>query len=208
VAIWTFPIEGRAYATLTLEEGDRLAVEWALKALEVDGNDEDAHALLGLVTATAHLEAGQEHVSLALTNSPNSPWANWTRASILTFGGHPAEGREALLNVLRLSPRDPHSAEYICQVSLSYYFERDYTNATLVARRAVSRYPDYPLTYRWLAASLGQLGQIAEAHAVLERAMAISQASLDFYTRSRPPWFRSEDYEHMLDGLRKAGWQG
>jgi hypothetical protein len=27
------------------------------------------------------------------------------------------------------------------------------------------------------------------------------------YTRQRPPWYRPEDYEHMLDGLRKAGWQ-
>jgi adenylate cyclase len=32
--------------------------------------------------------------------------------------------------------------------------------------------------------------------------------SFEFYVRSCPPWFRAEDYEHMLDGLRKAGWQG
>jgi hypothetical protein len=38
--------------------------------------------------------------------------------------------------------------------------------------------------------------------------MAISQASFDFFVRQRPPWFRPEDHDHMLDGLRKAGWQG
>jgi len=26
--------------------------------------------------------------------------------------------------------------------------------------------------------------------------------------RKRLPWMRPEDYEHMLDGLHKAGWQG
>jgi hypothetical protein len=28
------------------------------------------------------------------------------------------------------------------------------------------------------------------------------------YVRARVPWHRAEDYEHMLDGLRKAGWEG
>jgi adenylate cyclase len=28
------------------------------------------------------------------------------------------------------------------------------------------------------------------------------------YVRQRAPWYRVEDYEHMLEGLRKAGWEG
>jgi len=28
------------------------------------------------------------------------------------------------------------------------------------------------------------------------------------YVRKRVPWFRPEDHAHLLDGLRKAGWQG
>jgi hypothetical protein len=28
------------------------------------------------------------------------------------------------------------------------------------------------------------------------------------YVRHRVPWHRVEDYEHMLDGRRKAGWRG
>jgi adenylate cyclase len=28
------------------------------------------------------------------------------------------------------------------------------------------------------------------------------------YVRNRVPWTRPEDHEHMLDGLRKAGWEG
>jgi hypothetical protein len=27
------------------------------------------------------------------------------------------------------------------------------------------------------------------------------------YVRARVPWHRAEDYEHMLEGLRKAGWR-
>jgi adenylate cyclase len=28
------------------------------------------------------------------------------------------------------------------------------------------------------------------------------------YVRKRVPWFRPEDHAHLLEGLRKAGWQG
>ena len=37
---------------------------------------------------------------------------------------------------------------------------------------------------------------------------AISPASFDFQVRERPPWFRPQEHAHMLDGLRKAGWEG
>jgi hypothetical protein len=33
-------------------------------------------------------------------------------------------------------------------------------------------------------------------------------ASFDFQVRERPPWFRPQEHAHMLDGLRKAGWEG
>lgn len=29
----------------------------------------------------------------------------------------------------------------------------------------------------------------------------------DFHICSRPPWYGPENYEHLLDGLRKTGWQ-
>jgi hypothetical protein len=28
------------------------------------------------------------------------------------------------------------------------------------------------------------------------------------FIRNKPPYMSSEDYQHMLDGLRKAGWEG
>ncbi len=47
-----------------------------------------------------------------------------------------------------------------------------------------------------------------EARAALQKALELSPPGFEFYTSRRPPWHRPEDYEHMLDGLRKAGWQG
>lgn len=74
-------------------------------------------------------------------------------------------------------------------------------------QRTIRSFPDLPFTYRWLAAALGQLGRTAEAKEALEKAIAIAPASFEMYVRERVPWMRPADHGHMLDGLRKAGWE-
>jgi ABC-type molybdate transport system substrate-binding protein len=59
-----------------------------------------------------------------------------------------------------------------------------------------------------LAAALGQAGRFDEAKQALQKAIAVAPKSFDMYVRHRAPWFRPEDYTHMLEGLRKAGWEG
>jgi adenylate cyclase len=72
----------------------------------------------------------------------------------------------------------------------------------------IHSYPDFPQPYRWLAAALAQTGRTAEAKAALNRAIAVAPASFDMFVRQRIAWMRPEDYDHMLEGLRKAGWEG
>ena len=81
-----------------------------------------------------------------------------------------------------------------------------YEAAVEVAERVVRLNPDYPLTYRWLAAALGQLGRTAEAKEALEKAITIGPAAFDMYVRG-VRWHRPQDHVHMLEGLRKAGWR-
>ena len=91
---------------------------------------------------------------------------------------------------------------------MGYYFSHEYEAAVEAAKRAVRLNPEYPLPYRWLAAALGQLGRTAGAKEALEKAIAIAPATFDMYVRERVPWHRPEDHAHMLEGLRKAGWDG
>ena len=72
----------------------------------------------------------------------------------------------------------------------------------------MARYPDDPLAYRWLAAALGQLGRVDEARKALHEAMSISPTSFDAYVKNGPRFFQPDDFEHMLEGLQKAGWRG
>jgi adenylate cyclase len=43
---------------------------------------------------------------------------------------------------------------------------------------------------------------------MLQKAITMASASFDMFVRRRVPWHRPEDHAHMLDGLRKAGWEG
>jgi adenylate cyclase len=162
--------------------------------------------------AWAALTAGNadkahDQVLLARSTNPDSPLAILIEAHILMHTGQPIQARRRLMEFLRIEPRGPHNASAMHWLAVSYYYERDYTRSVETSRRVVARYPDVPNSYRWLAAALGQLGQKEEASAALRKALEVSPQSFEFYISQRPPWHRPEDYEHMLEGLRKAGWQ-
>jgi adenylate cyclase len=127
---------------------------------------------------------------------------------VLAYSGRPDEGVGALRTCIRLDPRAPSLVNRLSQLALAHYFCRDYPASVEAAERAIRTFPDFPSAYRWLAAALGELGRTAEAEAALQKALAISAAAFEFQVRERPPWFRPEDHADMLDGLRKAGWEG
>ena len=143
--------------------------------------------------------------------SPNLASAHRVFGATLIFSGHPREGLVALERSIRL---DPHAADLAAQgyrlntLALGHYFCGEYEAAVEAAKRAIRSDPNYPNAYRWLAAALGQLGRSAEAKEALEKAMAVGPVSFDMYVRQRVPWHRPEDYAHMREGLRKAGWRG
>jgi adenylate cyclase len=199
---------GQSFALRPLDDAIRLAGMWAHRAAVIDPQDAEVQAALGSVEQiSGRPDDARNCGSLALSINPNSPRANSFMGSLLLFNGQPAEGRNYILTALRLSPRDPRSGHFLNQIAVSYYYERNYAGAAEAARRTIGRYPDHPMPYRWLAAALGQLGQAEAAREALHGATSISPKVFDLFVRSRVPWHRPEDYEHMLDGLRKAGWQ-
>jgi adenylate cyclase len=198
-----------AFGTRAAEDAAGFSASWSQRAITIDPDDADARAM----SAWAALVGGKadeahDQVSLARATNPNSPLAILVEAHILMHTGQPVQARQGLMAFLRIEPRGPHHASAMHWLAVSYYYERDYARSVAASRRVVARYPDVPNSYRWLAAALGQLGRKEEASAALHKALEISPQSFEFYIRRRPPWHRPEDYEHMLEGLRKAGWQG
>jgi adenylate cyclase len=134
--------------------------------------------------------------------------AHGVRGASLIFSGRPKEGIGALERCIRLDPRDPLLEGHLNRMTLGLYFSGEYEATIEAANRAIRSYPDNPNYYRWLAAALGQTGRTEEARAALETAVSVAPATFDMYVRKRVPWMRPEDHAHMLEGLRKAGWEG
>jgi adenylate cyclase len=181
----------------------------ARRAVALDSGDAQARSCLGLAMLAHgdHVNALAE-TERALVMSPNLAFAHGQRGLTLVFSGRPNDGLVAVQTSIRLDPRDAFMSLRLLHVASALYFSREYEAAVEAARRAIQAYPNFPLTYRWLTAALGQSGQIAAAKEALAQAVAIGPASFDMYVRNRAPWMRPEDHAHILEGLRKAGWEG
>jgi adenylate cyclase len=182
----------------------------ALRAVANDEGDAEAHACLSwALNFDGDYEGALAEARRALTISPNLASAHRALGTTLIFAGEPKQGLVALQTSIRLDPRDPLLPWHLNRMAIGHYFARDYEAAVDTARGVIRIYPDFPLIYRWFAAALGQIGRLEEARHALNKAITVAGGgSFDVYVRQRVPWHRVEDYEHMLDGLRKAGWGG
>ena len=196
------------FQTMTLDGAAQTASIHARKAVELDPADADAHASLA---ATLLMQGDMDNALAiarrALSLNPNCAHARWALGAVLVFTRRMADGRQALADYERLSPRDANIIAAHRQIAISYYLEGDYARCVEAAQRQLSARPDITVTYRWLAAALGQLGRTEQARAALARALGPPMHDPAVYGRNRVPWMRPEDHEHLLEGLRKAGWQ-
>ncbi|HVC55886.1 MAG TPA: tetratricopeptide repeat protein [Stellaceae bacterium] len=181
----------------------------ARRAVALDPTDAQARSIL----AAVHLYRGdaegmRAEAERALAMSPNLAHAHGILGNALVHIGRRKEGIAALQTCLRLDPLGPGAALRMTQAAMGHYFAGEYEAAVETATRTIRSYPNFPNTYRWLAAALGQLGRPEEARTALEEHIALAPAALDMYVRNRPPFWRPEDYAHVLEGLRKAGWEG
>jgi adenylate cyclase len=190
-------------------EAAKLIEVEARKAVAIDPNDSEAQNALALAFFVAgNFDAALDCAEQALALNRNSAAAHGQKGAILTFSGRCAEGRDELYQSLRLNPRDPASPIVVGGITRSFYFDRNYAEAVAEGRRCLAKYPGYVAPRRWLVAALGQLGRREEAEAALRDWLAFVPNGLDAVVHSRFPYMRTDDYEHMLDGLRKAGWEG
>jgi adenylate cyclase len=197
------------FGTRSLAEAEDLAEELVRRAVALDGNDAEARTCFAnLLMRRGDFPGALAEIESALAISPNLADAHGALGSVLTRSGHPREGRIALEKCIRLDPHNPNNNLQLLVVTISYYLSREYDAAVDAAKRGLRSYPDHSNQYRWLAAALGQAGRIDEAKEVLATAIAIAPAAFDMFVRRRVPWHRPEDHAHMLEGLRKAGWEG
>jgi adenylate cyclase len=192
-----------SFQTVSLSEAARACERLARQALALDPSLAIAYAWLGqAMYFIGDLEGCMQHCDQGLSLDGNCAGAHGFKGAALVFAGRRVEGRQSLHTCVRLDPRGTGRATRLIEIAISHYLDGDYELSAEASRQVLRQYPDLAAAYRFLLASLGQLGRHTECEALMKTA----PAGFDYYARHRPPWFGLKDFEHMLEGLRKAGW--
>ena len=193
------------YHLISIEQAAKEGEALARKAVALDQRDARARARVAqAIFAKGDLEGSIRECDEALLIDPNCDVAYSQKGISLILMGHHEEGRQAVQAALRLSPRDPARPSRLAHISRSHYLEGNYKISEDTLRPLIREYPGHTPAYEYLIASLGQLGKLTEAKAII----AMAPPGYDQYARRRPPFRLPVDHEHIVDGLRKAGWPG
>jgi tetratricopeptide (TPR) repeat protein len=147
----------------------------------------------------------------AVDLDPNSAAAHGALGGARLWGGFPKEAIEPLQTAMRLSPFDPLRPLWLHFMARAHYWSMEYPAAIAIADQLRQAFPNFRQPYNTLIAALGQVGRINEAQAVMQDGLVrfgdafriLMALPLNDLRELRP-----EDREHMLDGLRKASWNG
>jgi adenylate cyclase len=196
-----------AYQKQSILDAVQEALPIAERAISLDPMDAVGHSQMALaLTQRGDHDDGLAEVQRSLAISPNLALGHAICGVALLFSGRPRDAIEAVRRALKHDPYDPLRYMSMAHIATGHYLLREYDTAVEAWKETIRSYPDHPWAHYRLAAALGQLGRIDEAREALHKSMEIAPKAFQMYVHLRPPIWRLEDYEHMLDGLRKAGW--
>jgi len=171
------------------------------RALKLDDNDADVHRILAAIhiSRDEHTRAGY-HQERALALNPNYDLVVVQQGEALTWVGRAEEGIEWIRKAMRLNPH--HPARFWSHLGKAQFTARRYAEAIESFMRLASMDAGQ---HAWLAAAYAQLGDTTAAQA---HAAKVRQFDTAFAWGTILPtlhYARTEDAEHLIGGLVKAG---
>ena len=175
------------------------------RAVQLDANLPQAHAQLGYVLSlkgASETSVAEFERAIAL----HSNFTDWRFPWVLVTAGHPERGIDVAKAHLRLDPFAVPVARGF--LGLAYYMLRRYPEALAPIREFVSRSPNHMPGRVWLIATYAQLGRLEQARAEAAELLRIFPGwtlSGRLMKAMAHRYHHAEDFEHLADGLRKAG---
>jgi adenylate cyclase len=182
--------------------------ELAQRAIGLDARYPNAHFALGAVCMwTRQPDRGIAAFQEAIKLNPSFAAAHVLLGQMYLYSGRREEAIEWAEKGIRLSPSDPRLFIWLPALAGAHYQLRHYEEAVEAGRRSWTLNRNWPHGLRYVVAGLGQLGRIEEARAALAE-LRLMDANLEYSASVfRRNWPDPTDVDHLLDGLRKAGFE-
>jgi adenylate cyclase len=156
---------------------------------------------------TRRSERGISEFEEAIKFNPSFAAAHVLLGQMYLYAGRPEEAVEQAEKGIRLSPSDPRLFIWLPALAGAHYQMRHYAKAVEAGRRSWSLNRNWPHGLRYVVAGLAQLNRIAEAKAALAE-LKLADANLEFSAGVlRRVYPDPAAVDHILEGLRKAGFQ-
>jgi adenylate cyclase len=180
----------------------------AQRAVTLDGRYPNARFALGLTCMwTRRSERGIAAFEEAIKLNPSFAAAHVLLGQMYLYAGRRQEAIELAEKGIRLSPSDPRLFIWLPALAGAHYQMRHYQEAVEAGRRSWSLNRNWPHGLRYVVAGLAQLGRIEEAQVALAE-LKLMDANLAFSASVfRRNWPDPADVDHLLEGLRKAGFE-
>jgi adenylate cyclase len=180
----------------------------AEKAVALDDSNWSAHYVssLAAIWAGEHarsLSEGRKSVEL----NPSGIDANVSYGAALDFAGQPAEAIPFCERALQLSPRHPRRVMFQAMLARAQLNAGSPQAAADTARKAIEIRSDLVEPRLILASALAHMDKLSEAKETFQAVKQINVGEIE------PPasWNRyaePSNRDYLLEGLRKAGWEG
>jgi adenylate cyclase len=216
-AIALDPDYGEAYGGLAMahnldfqnrwsDDPDRslqISMDFANLAVEKAPNDAFCHYVASMMAGFLRdAERAEAEIEIALRLGPNLALAINAKGAADIFGGR---AEAAIPNIERAMRLDPgFSQQYLHFLGLAHLLTGRNETAAAEFRQRIQLVPETDISRVYLAAALGNLGEVDEAKRVWAEMKAINpKYSFDAHI-GRLPFRRQADIDTIRDGLAKA----
>jgi adenylate cyclase len=180
------------------------ATEATRKALSLDANNSDAHAL------ASWLFLMRKKHDMAITEAKNAIMLNHNNADAylmlgwaLILSDRSVEAIGVLKRAIRLNPIPP--AFYLSNFGWAYRVSKQYEKAIETYKKCLRRQSDFWLAYVGLSLSYTFSGHEKEARAAVKEVLNLNPDYAITFLKKQNPYKNQAEIERVVEALRKVG---
>jgi adenylate cyclase len=184
------------------------AFELAQRAITLDPRYPNArYALATACMYTHRRERAIAELEEAIKLNPSFAAAYALLGHLLTYVGQPGETIPLVEKGIRLSPNDPRLFIWLPGLAAAHYQLHHYEQAIESGRRSWTLNRNWPVGLRYVVAGLAQLGQFEQARTALADLKQLDSDLPSFERLARRLFTDATAVDHLVEGLRRAGFE-